>query len=120
MRYYSHLSTHVRNDKKMRLLALALLFPALAFAYDLDNGNIDPAALAQIDKDLNASYKEALNRLGEPLKKSQRAWLAFRNLDCDAQLPNFGSGSYLSENHNKCLAKHSITRTEQLKSMTGI
>jgi uncharacterized protein YecT (DUF1311 family) len=104
----------------MRLLALALLFPALAFAYDIDNGNVDPAALAQIDKDLNSSYKEALSHLGDPLKKSQRAWLAFRDLDCDAQIQNFGTGVYVLENHKRCIAKHNITRTEQLKLMSGI
>lgn len=104
----------------MRLLALALLFPALSFAYDLDNGNVKPADLVQIDHELNSAYKEAHQLLGDELTKSQRKWLEFRKLDCDAQLKIFGTGAYTSINQDRCIAKHNITRTEQLKAMTGI
>lgn len=89
------------------------IFTALLFATSAS------AETNQIDLQLNATYKEALKSLGEPLKQSQRAWLKFRELDCNAQLPNFGTPPYLSENYQRCIDTHNLNRIKQLEAMQG-
>ena len=56
-------------------------------------GDVDESALTRVDRELNVTYKAALAGLakmaGESLRKSQRAWLAVRDVDL-ALLTTFG------------------------------
>ena len=69
----------------MKLFRCALLMlvvgPTLAAGQDTRQ-----AELGRANQKLNEVYQQILHRLAEPeqgkLKKSQRAWIAFRDLDC--------------------------------------
>lgn len=94
-----------------KLFVLLALLPSFAFA-DLDH--------KKIDIDLNNAYKNALHIFGNDIKKAQSAWLKFRDLDCSAQLPNFGTGGFAADNFDNCISSHNLTRTDQLKKMLNI
>jgi uncharacterized protein YecT (DUF1311 family) len=63
------------------LLLMLVVGPVLAGGQDTRQ-----AELTKADQKLNEVYQKILHRLAEPeqvkLKKSQRAWMAFRDLDC--------------------------------------
>ena len=75
------------------------------------------------DKELNELYKIQMEHLRDDgkskpsLKKAQRAWIKFRNLDCRYMSgdPN-DSGSMWSLTKNKCLTSRTKTRIQELKS----
>ncbi|WP_442582786.1 lysozyme inhibitor LprI family protein [Mesorhizobium sp. ASY16-5R] len=88
-------------------LATALLFPlATASAQDCANAT-DQATMSQCagkalndaDKQLNADFKEIEKRLADDagarkqLVAAQRAWIAFRDAECDFQSSGAAGGS---------------------------
>jgi len=75
------------------------------------------------DKHLNKLYKEQMNHLkdkGEAktnLRKAQRAWILFRNQDCNYMAGDReNSGSIWALTYNKCLTKRTRTRIQELES----
>lgn len=72
----------------------------------------------KIDNKLNALYKQLLNSLENPkkLKEAQKAWLRFRNLDCDYS--NSGllkEGSYYFYSQTACFIDHTEKRIRDLQ-----
>jgi uncharacterized protein YecT (DUF1311 family) len=53
----------------------------------------------KIEAELNASYQNALQRWGNDpaslaaLRKAERAWIAYRDANCEAEYATYGSGS---------------------------
>ena len=75
------------------------------------------------DKYLNKLYKEQINHLkdgGEAkknLRNAQRAWLPFRNQDCNYMAGDReNSGSIWSFMYNKCLTQRTRTRIQELEA----
>jgi uncharacterized protein YecT (DUF1311 family) len=87
-------------------LAASLLVPAVASAEDCQNAT-DQATMTQCagkafndaDKQLNADFKEIEKRLADDagtkklLVAAQRAWIAFRDAECDFQSSGAAGGS---------------------------
>ena len=96
------------------------MFKHIFIALTLTASSAVFAETNQIDLKLNATYKEAFKMLGNPLQKSQRAWLKFRDLDCNAQLPNFGTDPYFGDNFQNCIDQHNLIRIKQLEAMQAV
>lgn len=71
------------------------------------------------DAALNHAYKEI--RAGikpghfDKLREAQRAWVAFRDLNCESQTLDYVGGSLYSSNYNTCLADVTEARTAELR-----
>jgi uncharacterized protein YecT (DUF1311 family) len=85
------------------LVALAVL-PSSSMAQDTRD-----AELAYADKRLNSTYKELMSKINAAdqlaLRSSQRAWIAFRDLDCE-----FGWGD-----RRDCLIARTEERVSQIR-----
>ncbi|KAA0016281.1 lysozyme inhibitor LprI family protein [Salinicola corii] len=72
------------------------------------------------DEELNATYDEVMGRLDgdseEGLKTAQRAWIQFRDAECDFVSGPTSEGSANSMVKAGCLEKLTHQRTEALKS----
>ena len=76
-------------------------------------------ALIEVDCRLNASYRRAIAGLEpdqqEKLRRSERAWIAFRDADCDVfYSAQIGTRSFLQA--GSCLINHSEQRIRDLAS----
>ena len=95
----------------MRLAYLAAVW-GLAISLPATAQDTRNAELAHADANLNATYNALLKQLsrGEQaqLRASQRAWLAFRDLDCA-----FGWAD-----RRDCLIERTSQREEQLRTST--
>lgn len=104
------------------------LFPASASAQSLNCENpktqIDMNACAfkdyqSADAELNAIYKQARNRLSEAgriaLRDAQRAWIKFRDNDCEAAGSQYQGGSIRPLVVNNCLERLTRERTAGLR-----
>jgi uncharacterized protein YecT (DUF1311 family) len=73
----------------------------------------------QADLDLNKTYKLALKDLQESdaalLRKAQRAWIAYRDAQCDAEYAKWGGGSGGPGGHLQCLATITEERIVRLR-----
>lgn len=77
------------------------------------------------DKDLNAQYKDtmaaldndAFETIRDRLRKAQRAWIAFRDAQCEAEAAIMEGGSGAPQLLYSCKAEVSRARTGQLKAM---
>jgi len=71
------------------------------------------------DAALNATYVQLLDQLsgaaGQRLKTAQRAWLGFRDAECDLQGSSVGGGSARSMVVSQCLATLTEQRVKQLR-----
>jgi uncharacterized protein YecT (DUF1311 family) len=92
----------------MKALSYALIYALAAlpaFAQDTRQ-----AELSKADQRLNKVYRQLLQRLAEPeqakLRKAQRAWIEFRNLDCKWA---FGAQPL------DCMVDRTETRVQQLE-----
>lgn len=94
----------------------------------LDRTTCARAVLKQTDKDLNAVWKRVLADLpsgGDPaihrddLRQAQRAWIAFRDLDCEAA-SKVGIPKYWGLNRANCLIAHTQARIKALKGVYGV
>ena len=95
----------------MRLTYLSGIW-ALAISLPATGQDTRNAELAHADANLNATYNALLKQLGRgeqaQLRASQRAWLTFRDLDCE-----FGW-----TDRRDCLIERTSQREEQLRTST--
>jgi uncharacterized protein YecT (DUF1311 family) len=101
------------------LLVLALS-PLCATAQTQAEMNQTSASEAEAaDKELNAVYKKVLATLDEEgvalLKKSQRAWLAYRDAEAAFSADLFRGGSLAPMQYSETLAALTRERSERLK-----
>ncbi len=75
-------------------------------------------AYEKADADLNRIYKLAFKGLNEKetenLKKAQRAWVMYRDAQCDAEYAKWGGGSGGPAAHLGCLVRLTQLRTREL------
>lgn len=74
----------------------------------------------QADEELNALYKEQVERLSPKTQKrlrlAQRSWIAFRDADCRYRAgPREESGSIWELQYLSCMTKHTTRRIEDIK-----
>ena len=79
--------------------------------------------LARADTVLNASYQELL-RVVEPhrveaFRAAQRAWIRFRDAECEFEASEFAGGSMEPMIHTLCLAHLTRERTKEFDSILG-
>lgn len=119
------------------LLLMASLFAVPAHAQVLQEetcpgfsgvdviANVDcmQAELERADAQLNAIWKQAIahhpsggdrNAHKQEIRKAQRAWIAFRDSDCDA-VSQIGIPKYWELNRLSCLVAHTRARRTALK-----
>lgn len=91
----------------------------------IENIECVQAELGKADADLNATWKKAIANHPsgaareihtEDIRKSQRAWIAFRDLDCEAASKT-GIAKYWELNKMYCLLAHTRLRTKALKEL---
>ena len=70
------------------------------------------------DAELNRIYKLAFTGLDEKatenLRKAQRAWMVYRDAQCDAEYAKWGGGSGGPAAHLSCLLRLTRLRTREL------
>jgi uncharacterized protein YecT (DUF1311 family) len=70
------------------------------------------------DAELNRIYKLAFKGLdakaAENLRKAQRAWVIYRDTQCDAEYDKWGGGSGGPRAHLECLSRLTQLRTREL------
>lgn len=73
------------------------------------------------DAKLNEYYKELAGKLGpsekERLKAAQRAWIKFRDLQCELEASRYEGGSIRPLVRSSCLAQVTKQRNEDLRRM---
>jgi len=73
------------------------------------------------DAKLNEYYKELAEKLGpsekERLKAAQRAWIKFRDLQCEFEASRYEGGSIQPLVRSSCLAQVTKQRNEDLRRM---
>ena len=90
----------------------------------LERGNCAWAAYERADAELNAVWKRALAEFPsggadraahrEEIRASQRAWIKYRDLDCEA-ISQIGTPNYWGMNKAYCLWAHTVERTRLLR-----
>ncbi|HET6934674.1 MAG TPA: lysozyme inhibitor LprI family protein [Candidatus Angelobacter sp.] len=75
--------------------------------------------LKKADAELNKIYKAALADLegkdAVKLRKAQRAWMAYRDAQCDAEYGTWGGGSGGPAAHLACLGRLTHQRTAEIR-----
>lgn len=78
-------------------------------------------AYAQADASLNDLYRRLLQKLPsdrqESLRKVQKAWLTFRDLDCGFAAAGYEGGSMQPMVKSACMAARTNERTKQLHDL---
>jgi uncharacterized protein YecT (DUF1311 family) len=115
--------------KKHRAIVLLLIFSGTTFSRPVLAQCDQAGTTADItrcmsneyekaDADLNRIYKLAFKGLDEKeaenLKKAQRAWIIYRNAQCDAEYAKWDGGSGGPAAHLGCLARLTRLRTREL------
>ncbi len=88
-----------------------------------NQGDINDCALAQYevaDEKLNTTYQKLVHMTRDDiakklLVKAQRAWIAFRDAECDWDRDIYRGGSMAPAEYWACLAHLSDDRTKQLQ-----
>ena len=75
----------------------------------------------KMDEQLNWLYKKLLSVVvyPEPLKNAQRAWLKFRDLQCEFLVPSSREGSGVPYSRNVCLIDLTAKRVLDLQQVEG-
>jgi uncharacterized protein YecT (DUF1311 family) len=77
--------------------------------------------LARADTLLNERYQRLLQAIEphrvEPLRAAQRAWIRFRDAECDFEASEFEGGSMMPMIDTLCRAHLSRKRAEELQAM---
>lgn len=75
---------------------------------------------SNVDKKLNATYAKLMNSLDEDhkviIKKAQRAWIAFRDLECSAETMDSDGYSIHTFDVNTCISEMTKERIKKLES----
>jgi uncharacterized protein YecT (DUF1311 family) len=74
----------------------------------------------KVDAELNDVYQQALKKWKEPehtgnLRKAQRAWVSYRDANCDAEYATYGRGTMGPNMYAMCRIKLTRQRTEEIK-----
>lgn len=73
------------------------------------------------DNELNAIWQQVMSGLDEAgkgkLRNAQRAWIAFRDADCDAAADMYRGGTFAGVAKNECLAQRTKERAQQLQDL---
>ena len=83
--------------------------------------NVFASDYSEADKKLNKLYKQYIKKLDDdPNLKSkfiaaQRAWIKYKESDCDFQAKQTEGGSINSEIIGYCLTEHTINRIKKLE-----
>ncbi len=74
-------------------------------------------AYTESDARLNLEYKRLMNSLANPasLRKSQIAWMKFRDLQCSFEVPPSWEGSGVPYSRRSCLIDHTERRIRDLE-----
>jgi uncharacterized protein YecT (DUF1311 family) len=113
------------------LFALALLPSTLAARAADDCGDGTQMEINQCEADragdaddrLNAAYAKVVRQLGDDaagkaaLKKAQRAWIAFRDAECDFRTSGSEQGTIYPAFYAGCLAEVTDARTADLEDV---
>lgn len=80
--------------------------------------------LEKTNAKLNKTYSRLMNALKnpEPLKNAQRAWIKFRDLQCEFEVPSTSEGSIVPYSRNSCLINLTVKRIldlEQIEPCNG-
>jgi len=120
------------EDPAMRLTVLAFAaaaaLPGAAAAQDCDRADESQTGMnicaatdyRAADAELNQTYDKILKRLGaddatkKRLKEAQRAWIAFRDAECDFATSGSRDGSIYPMIQAQCLEGLTSARSEQL------
>lgn len=108
--------------------AIFALFPGAASAQNCKNPDTQLAMNAcaardyeREDQRLNQTYRDLLAKLEvakrEKLREVQRAWLSFRDMNCDFQSADYQGGTIYSLIQSSCLADMTKQRTKDLKAL---
>jgi len=78
--------------------------------------------LAEADAELNKAYRQLVSRLGDKkwemkLRTAQRAWIKYRDANCDYASEFSGGGSAVTFEYNFCLADMTAARAKELHKM---
>ncbi len=120
----------MRHSTLFTLLALLVAASAPARALDCANATTQAEINAcaaeeyeEADASLNAAYKELMARLSDErdiqllLRKAQRAWIAYRDAQCDFAAAGTLGGSMYPALRAGCLAKMTDLRTRELRKL---
>lgn len=76
---------------------------------------------AAADAELNSVFKQLVSRIGKnwapPLRAAQRAWVTFRDAECEFQSMGWEGGSGRGAVQARCLERVTKERTDLLKEM---
>lgn len=90
----------------------------------LDMNDCAGEELARADSLLNERYQQVLRTLEqhrvEPLRAAQRAWIRFRDAECEFQASEVAGGSMEPMVQTLCVARISRKRAEELERMLSI
>jgi uncharacterized protein YecT (DUF1311 family) len=111
---------------KTLLLALIVFSSVSAFAKDCDDAistvdmlNCNAENLASEDKRLNDVYKKLLakeDKEGQKkLRAAQRAWITFRDAECEYDSDSMRGGSLQAVLYSGCLAEATKSRADVLQ-----
>jgi uncharacterized protein YecT (DUF1311 family) len=114
----------------MKIMMIALAFVSLnAFAVeDCDNfestNEINQCILRNLedsDAELNKTFKRLRSKLDEEAAKklvtAQKAWLSFRDAQCDLEADQMRGGTLEKVLFNGCLDRLTVERTKSLKTI---
>lgn len=120
--------------RKLIIFSLFIVWSTCTFAVDCTSGvTVDIVECQnhdyqQADALLSVAYKRAMGSaksydksgaLANKLRDAQRAWIKFRDADCEAQRAVYEGGTMGAVVLNGCMLSHVKTRTKDLQEFTS-
>jgi len=113
--------------RRFAVAGLVLLMSAPALAEDCDKetsqmglnqcfGKLADAADAELNKVYKQLAAKAEGKERESLRDAQRAWIAFRDKECDYETIAEEGGSIRPMEYSICMAEKTKARTKEFKS----
>jgi uncharacterized protein YecT (DUF1311 family) len=108
-----------------RTLALGVALALLAYGFaaaqtQLEMNDAEAAKFAAADKAMNAAYQRLMAKITpagqKSLREAQRAWLSFRDQECDFETLGSADGSVHPMVVSACKAKLTRVRTADLQT----
>ena len=120
-------ATQTRKFEMTRYISVAILlagfsiFSSSGFAQTQSELNeTSAAAYKKADEVLNSTYKALAAKLDDEGKKklqvAERAWVAFRDAECDSQTDDYRGGSIRPLIYSDCATHLTEARTADLKA----